>query len=31
MDALSSGGLHEAGNDAVGFQSAFRSGRGLGD
>ena len=25
MDALSSGGLHEAGKDAVGFQSAFRS------
>jgi len=26
MDALSSGGLHQAGKDAVGFQSAFRSG-----
>ena len=26
MDALSSGGLHEAGKDAVGFKSAFRSG-----
>ena len=26
MDALSSGGLHEAGKDVVGFQSAFRSG-----
>ena len=24
MDALSSGGLHQAGKDAVGFQSAFR-------
>ena len=26
MDALSSGGLHQTGKDAVGFQSAFRSG-----
>ena len=26
VDALSSGGLHEAGKDAVGFQSAIRSG-----
>ena len=26
MDALSSGGLHEAGKDAVGFQSALGSG-----
>jgi hypothetical protein len=26
MDALSSGGLHEAGKNAVGFQSALRSG-----
>ena len=26
MDALSSGGLHQAGKDAVGFQSAFGSG-----
>ena len=26
MNALSSGGLHKAGKDAVGFQSAFRSG-----
>ena len=26
MSALSSGGLHETGKDAVGFQSAFRSG-----
>ncbi len=26
MGALSSGGLHQAGKDAVGFQSAFRSG-----
>jgi hypothetical protein len=26
MDALSYGGLHETGKDAVGFQSAFRSG-----
>ena len=26
MDALSSGGLHETGKDAVSFQSAFRSG-----
>ena len=26
MDSLSSGGLHEAGKDAVGFWSAFRSG-----
>ena len=26
MDALSSRGLHEAGKDTVGFQSAFRSG-----
>jgi hypothetical protein len=25
MDALSSGGLHQTGEDAVGFQSAFRS------
>ena len=25
MDSLSSGGLHEAGKDAVGFQSVFRS------
>ena len=24
MDALSSGGLHQAGKDAMGFQSAFR-------
>jgi hypothetical protein len=26
MDALSSGGLHQTGEDAVGFQSAIRSG-----
>ena len=26
MDTLSSGGLHEAGKDTVGYQSAFRSG-----
>ena len=26
MDALSSGGLHQTGKDAVGFQSPFRSG-----
>jgi hypothetical protein len=26
MDALSSGGLHQTGKNAVGFQSAFRSG-----
>jgi hypothetical protein len=26
MDALSSGGLHQTGKDAVGFESAFRSG-----
>ena len=26
MDALSSGGLHQTGKDAVGFQSAIRSG-----
>ena len=26
MDALSSGGLHQTGKDAMGFQSAFRSG-----
>ena len=26
MDALSSGGLQQTGKDAVGFQSAFRSG-----
>jgi len=26
MDALSSGGLHQTGKDAVGFQSAFGSG-----
>ena len=26
MEALSSGGLHQTGKDAVGFQSAFRSG-----
>ena len=25
MDALSSGGLHQTGKDAVGFQSVFRS------
>ena len=25
MDTLSSGGLHQAGEDTVGFQSAFRS------
>jgi hypothetical protein len=25
MDALSSGGLHQTGKDAVGFRSAFRS------
>jgi hypothetical protein len=25
MDALSSGGLHQTGKDAVDFQSAFRS------
>ena len=26
MDTLSSGGLHQAGKDAVGFESAFRPG-----